>query len=166
MLDPARYACVTTSLSLCLSLRVRLSASPVLCLGLQGNWSRVSVWRSSIPQRTSAPCYGFHQSCAGLKWRCVCVFVYVSYILLHSKNKRVSSQWLRGVHYILTTVIRLFYCNGEVEDVSDKVMQVNGSIYTPQQFISMILHINIITQLLIFDLCQQFPLAVFFLHRI
>lgn len=33
----------------------------------------------------------------------------------------------------------------------------------PQQFISMILHSNIITQLLIFDLCQQFPLAIFFL---
>lgn len=71
MLDAALNA----SVSLATFSSEQVCPSPqFLSLGLQGNWSRVSVWRSSIPQRSSAPCYGFHQSWAGLKEGvCVCV---------------------------------------------------------------------------------------------
>lgn len=56
---------VCCSLSVSVFLALRISPSPqYFCLGLQGNRSRAGVWCSSIPQRTSTPCYGFHQSCA------------------------------------------------------------------------------------------------------
>lgn len=73
---PNKYVFDAASVSLATFSSEQVCPSPqFLCLGLQGNWSRVSVWRSSIPQRTSTSVMVSISLAPDWKKVCVCVCV-------------------------------------------------------------------------------------------